>query len=179
MSKRTIIISSVVLLFILLIINLCNGRKFYKTYTGNYITIWNDYIIFEKYKGNKPPQDNYIRVIGRYKGSLKMCFKTNDSLFIWRDFDENSLEIGLNPNKHKLEVFYGYDDKQIFDKKTHHEDSLFKAYYCFDSFPEDGNILFPLFSECIGDSVYIRKYKANPHFYKDFVRSRYDENLNK
>jgi hypothetical protein len=178
--KKTIIpILSVLILAIVL--NSCrySDRKYYKTHTGKVVTIWNDYIIFEKYKGNKPPQDNYIRVLGKFKGSLKMCFKTNDSILIWRDFDENSLEIGFNSNKYKLEVFYGYHDKPMFDRKTHHEDSIFMAYYCFDSFPEDGNILFPLFSECIGDSVYIRLYKASPHFYKDHVMSRYDEALNK
>lgn len=177
MKKHVVLI--IALIFIgLTSCNLFIGKKYYKTYTGKIVTIWDDYIIFEKYKGNKPPQDNYIRVLGKFKGSLKMCFKTNDSILIWRDFDENSLEIGLNSNKYKFEVFYGYGEKQIFDRKTHHEDSLFMAYYCFDSFPEDGNILFPLFSECIGDSVYIRLYKASPHFYKDHVMSRYNENLN-
>ena len=37
--KKTIIISSVVLLFVLAIINSCNGRKFYKTHTENIVTI--------------------------------------------------------------------------------------------------------------------------------------------
>lgn len=95
--KKTIIpILSVLILVIVL--NSCrySGRTFYKTYTGDIVTIWNDYIIFEKYEGKEPPKDNYIKLIGPYKGEVCMFFKTNDSLIIWRSFDENSMEIALS-----------------------------------------------------------------------------------
>lgn len=178
--KKTIIpILSVLILVIVL--NSCrySGRKFYKTYTGDIVTIWDDYIIFEKYEGRKPPKDNYIRVLGTYKGSVSVCFKTNDSIIIWRDYDENSIEIRLNANKYKLEVFYGYHDEPTFNIKTRYQDPLVNAYYDFYSFYEDGDILFPRFIECVGDSVYRRDYKASTRFYKDRVYSRYDEKLNK
>lgn len=180
-SEKTIIITTILVSLLAISLNSCtfSGKRCYKTYTGKYVTIWDDYIIFEKYEERKLPKDNYIRVLGTYKGSVKICFKTNDSIIIWRNYDENSIEIRLNANKYKLEVYYGYHDEPTFKRKTRCQDTLVNAYYDFYSFYEDGNILFPRFSECIGDSVYRRDYKASTHFYKDCVYSRYDERLNK
>lgn len=185
--KIIIILLSILLLFILAtIINkikFYDGKKFYKTYNGDIVTIWDDYIIFEKYVGKEPPKDNYLKMIGPYKGEVCLFFKTNDSLIIWRSFDENSMEIALRQQDYKIEVFYAgsytYEDYKTMRRKTGFKDTLIYKEYQFYSFPEDGNILFPIFRECIGDSVYIRSYKASTHFYKDQVRSRYDENLNK
>lgn len=178
LKKKTSIIVYLFWVIILIItLNSCmfSGKRYYKTYTGKYVTIWNDYIIFEKYEGRKLPKDNYIRVLGTYKGSVKICFKTNDSIIIWRDFDDNSIDIKLNTNKYKLEVYYGYHDEPTFNRKTRCQDPLVNAYYDFYSFYEDGNILFPRFFECVGDTVYRRDYKASTRFYKDRVYYRYDE----
>ncbi len=177
--SKTIILYAAIIIALLVGCTACNSKRCYKTYTGNYVTIWDDYIIFEKYEGRKPPKDNYIRVLGTYKGCVSACFKTNDSIIIWRNFDENSIDIKLNTNKYKLEVYYGYHDEPTFNRKTRCQDPLVIAYYDFYSFYEDGNILFPRFIECVGDSVYRRDYKASTRFYKDRVYSRYDENLNK
>lgn len=80
-------------LVVLLVITLnsCtfSGKRYYKTYTGNYVTIWNDYIIFEKYEGRKHPKDNYIKL--SYKGLTDVFFKNNDSILIYRRGDENEI----------------------------------------------------------------------------------------
>lgn len=180
-KKTSIIIYAFLVTILTITLNSCMffGKRCYKTYTGNYVTIWDDYIIFEKYEGRKPPKDNYIRVLGTYKGCVSVCFKTNDSIIIWRDSDENSIDIKLNTNKYKLEVYYGYHDEPTFNRKTRCQDPLVNAYYDFYSFYEDGNILFPRFFECVGDTVYRRDYKASTRFYKDRINSCYDENLNK
>lgn len=182
--KIIIILLFILLLFILAIIinkiRFYNGKKFYKTYSGNIVTIWDNYIIFEKYDSKEPPKDNYLKMIGPYKGEVCMFFKTNDSLIIWRSFDENSLEIALSQKDYKIEVFYAgsytYEDYKKCRRKTGFKDTLiYKEYQFF----EDHNVLFPIFRECIGDSVYIRRYGGNPRFYKDYMLSRYDEALNK
>lgn len=187
-SRRIIIILLSILLLVILatIINkimFYDGKKFYKTYTGDIVTIWDNYIIFEKYEGKEPPKDNYLKMIGPYKGEVCMFFKANDSLIIWRSFDENSMEIALSQQDYKIEVFYAgsytYEDYKEFRRKTGFKDTLIYKEYQFYSFPEDGNILFPIFRECIGDSVYIRSYKASTRFYKDNVCSRYDAKLNR
>ena len=37
-------------------------RRFYASKMGKYLTIWDDYIIFEKYEGKEPPKENYIKL---------------------------------------------------------------------------------------------------------------------
>ena len=178
--KITTILTSIVLFFMTaIILNSCRhtGKRYYKTYTGKYVTIWDNYIIFEKYKGDEPPKDNYIRVIGQYKGWVTIFFKSNDSIYIWRNFDENSMEIGLNDNVFLVDVYYGNESYKEFKKRASFQDPLVYAKYNFYSFPEDGNILFPILSECIGDSVFTKSYKVNTLFHTDEVFSRYDEEL--
>lgn len=184
-----IIVSIVLTLFILSnyrMQNLC----IYETYKGNYVTIWkNDYIIFEKYEGRKPPKDNYIKLNhdAPYRGDVDVFFKTNDSILIYNrcGFD-NLIDVVFDKNVHKVEVFFATrEDRQEFMRRTSYQDSLVAVEYFFY---EDRGVLWPTFNECVGDSMYIREYPVDrKHFfffmmdlydYNDSVFYRYDERFN-
>ena len=155
------------------------NRKVYTTYTGKYVTIWNDYIIFEKYEGRKHPKDNYIKL--SYKGLTDVFFKNNDSILIYRRGDENSIDVVFS--QYDVEVFYNtWEEMQEFKRRTSFKDTTVNAEYLFY---EDRSVLWPTFNEFIGDSMYSREYPVDrKHFfffmmnlydYNDSVFSRYDE----
>ena len=178
-----IIVSIALTLFILSnyrMQNLC----IYETTKGNYVTIWkNDYIIFEKYESREPPKDNYIKLNHDtpYRGLVDVFFKNNDSILIYRRGFDNSINVVLDTNVYKVEVFYAsWEDN--FKRRTSYQDTLVAAEYFFY---EDRSVLWPTFNECVGDSMYIREYPVDrEHFfffmmdlydYNDSVFSRYDE----
>ena len=155
------------------------NRKVYTTYTGKYVTIWNDYIIFEKYEGRKHPKDNYIKL--SHKDVTDVFFKNNDSILIYRRGDENSIDVVFS--QYNVEVFYNtWDEMQEFKRRTSYKDATVNAEYFFYG---DRSVLWPTFNECIGDSMYIREYPVDRkhswffmmdlYDYNDSVFSRYDE----
>ncbi|MBQ2187297.1 MAG: hypothetical protein II401_01880 [Bacteroidales bacterium] len=179
--KKTAILFIVFIIFIVL--PSCNGhykgRYIYTTPTGKYVTIYDDYIIFEKYEKKKYPEDNYIRIKGYYKGSTTLFFKKDNSIYVNRDH-YNSIEFCFNRPEYKISVFErAVREKNVYYKECSFGDSLAVAEY---SFMDERSHFWPTFKEVVGDSVYMRAYKIDDGFfmknfyeYKDLVVSRYDE----
>lgn len=160
-------------------------RRFYTSITGKYLTIWDDYIIFEKYEDKYLPQENYIKLNHDtpYRGLVDVFFKTNDSILIYRDGFVNSIEVAFDKNVYKVEVFYATrEDREEFKRRTSYHDTRISIEY---SIYDDRNVLWPTFTEFTNDSMYIREYPVDKrHFfffmmnlydYNDSVFSRYDE----
>ena len=183
-SKSTIILTAI----ISVLLGGCtriNSKHYYKTYTGNYVTIWDDYIIFEKYESKEPPKENYIKLNhdNPYRGLVDVFFKKNDSILIYRHGFENSIDVVFDPDVYKVEVFYAtWEDREEFKRRTSYHDTLISIEY---SVYENRSVLWPTFTEFTNDSMYIREYPVdNKHFffftmdlydYNDSVFSRYDE----
>lgn len=174
-----IFIAIMVLIFVTISSCHVQNRQTYTTYTGKYVTIWGNYIIFEKYDGQKPPKDNYIKL--SYKGLTDVFFKNNDSILIYRRGDENSIDVVFS--QYDVEVFYNtWEEMQEFKRRTSFKDTTVNAEYFFS---EDRSVLWPTFNEFIGDSMYIREYPVDRkhswffmmdlYDYNDSVFSRYDE----
>ncbi len=151
-----------------------SNRKFYKTHTGKVITVLDNYIILEKYKGKKPPKNNYIKLFGDYGGGdIRLFFKENDSILIFRRGDENSIDIVLDQNKYNIKTFYNtWEEIQEFKKKISFSDPHVKYEFSYSSYDKYVTV-----SECMDDVVYIRHYGCPP-FYHESVYSRYDQELN-
>lgn len=160
-------------------------RRFYTSKMGKYLTIWDDFIIFEKYEGKEPPKENYIKLNHDtpYRGLVDVFFKKNDSILIYRHGFENSIDVVFNQDVYKFEVFYAtWEDREEFKRRTSYHDTLISIEY---SVYENRSVLWPTFTEFIGDSMYIREYPVDrKHFfffmmdlygYNDSVFSRYDE----
>ena len=169
------IITSIMMVSLLTItINSCKhyDRKFYKTHSGKIVTIWDDYIIFEKYEKNERPKNNYILQKEQYKdGDVRLVVKNNDSIIIFRRCDKNSLDVVFIQPEFKVEIYGNtWDELQTFKKRTSFSDSLVNCefFYC----PYDKIVTI---SECIGDSVYTRDYGEWPEFYKEYVSYSYDK----
>lgn len=180
MFKLFIFITTSIMMVSLITITIISckhyDRKFYKTHSGKIVTIWNDYIIFEKYKSNEPPKNNYILQKGQYRdGDVRLVVKNNDSIIIFRRCSKDSLDVVFTDPDYKVEIYGNtWNDYQEFKKRTSYSDPLinYEFFYC----PYDRIVTI---SECIGDSVYTRDYGEWPGFYKEYVRSRYDKALNK
>lgn len=181
-NKKTVLITWIILT-IVVVLPCCNGHykgKFiYTTPTGNYVTIYDDYIIFEKYEKKKYPKDNYIRINGYYKGGITLFFKKNSTIYIDKIYD-NSIEFCINQPDYTVSV-YGSDflNNNTYSQECSFADSLALAEY---SFWDERSHFWPVFREVVGDSVYIRTYKIDHsvliksyYDYKDTVVSRYTE----
>ena len=178
LSKITILLAAITMLSLVG----CTGifsKHYYETYTGKTITIWNDYIIFEKYEGRKHPKDNYIKL--SHKDVTDVFFKNNDSILIYRRGDENSIDVVFS--QYDVEVFYNtWEEMQEFKRRTSYKDTTVNAEYFFYG---DRSVIWPTFNEFIGDSMYIREYPVDRkhswffmmdlYCYNDSVFSRYDE----
>ena len=162
-------------------------RRFYTSKMGKYLTIWDDYIIFEKYEGKELPKENYIKLNHDtpYRGLVDVFFKKNDSILIYRDGFENSIDVVFDQNVYKVEVFYDtWEDIQDFKRRTSYKDTLVISEYFIH---EGRGELWPAFVEFIGDSMYIRDYPVDrKHFFfftmdlyhhTDSVFSRYDDSF--
>lgn len=152
---------------------------------GKDLTIWDDYIIFDKYESKEPPKENYIKLNhdNPYRGLVDVFFKKNDSILIYRHGFENSIDVVFDPDVYKVEVFYAtWEDREEFKRRTSYHDTLISFEY---SVYENRSVLWPTFTEFTNDSMYIREYPVdNKHFfffmmdlyhYTDSVFSRYDE----
>lgn len=179
-SKITILFAAIIMVLLVSCVYR-PSKRYFETHSGKTITVLKDfdYIIFEKYEGNEPPKDNFIRLNGQYKTQVRMFFKSNDSVIFLRRGDENTLEIGLDTCKYKIEV-YGNTCKDIeeFWERTSYLNPLiiseFSVYPIYDLNFKTRVVI----SEYIGDSVYIRHfYGANPHHYFEDVFYRYDDTL--
>lgn len=174
-SGKPMIITSIALISMFAIAFLScknSDRKFYKTHSGKVVTIWNDYIIFEKYEGKEPPKNKYILQKGQYHDSdIDLVFKDNDSIIIFRRIGKDSIDIVFSQPDYKLEIYNNtWEEFKEFEKRTSFSDTLviFELNYC----PNDKIVMI---SECIGELVYTRDYGRWPRFYKEYVHSRYDE----
>lgn len=179
-NSRKVIVTTFAFLVVIFTTSFCactfSGKRCYKTYTGNYVTIWEDYIILEKFERNEPPKNNYILQKGQYRdGDVRLVVKNNDSIIIFRRCSKDSLDVVFTDPDYKVEIYGNtWNDYQEFKKRTSYSDPLinYEFFYC----PYDRIVTI---SECIGDSVYTRDYGEWPGFYKEHVRSRYDKALNK
>ncbi len=181
----TIIITIVFIPFLFHFLPMQNN-SIYTTYTGKFITIWKDnYIVFDKFESRLPPKENYIKLNynNSYRGLVDVVFKKNDSILIYREAFDNSIEVAFDKNIYNVEVFYdAWDNIQEFKRRTSYKDTLVVSEYFFH---ENRGVLWPGFIECIGDSMYIRDYPVDrEHFFffnmdlfhhTDSVFSRYDE----
>lgn len=172
-SKITIIISASLVLILAIALNSCrySDRKFYKTHTGNVVTIWDGYVIFEKYTGKETPKNNYIRL--KDMGGVSLFFKKNDSIIVFKRSGKNTVDIGFNKPDYKY-VIYGntWNEYQEFQRTVAFSDTLITfglSYYPYDKIVT--------ISECIDETVYTRDYGRWPIFYKEFVYSRYDKSF--
>ncbi|MBR4836984.1 MAG: hypothetical protein IK004_00915 [Bacteroidales bacterium] len=172
LSKITILFAAIISVLLVSCIGR-NSKQYYKTPTGKVITKYGDYFIFEKYKGYSHPQSNYIK-INPYS-NVSMFFKSNDSIIILRRGDENSLEIGLNRDKYKIEVYCNeIDDIHEFQRRSSFADSLAILEFDYTPMHELFDRYYITVRECVGDKVYTRFFRNNPHNYKVYERSRYD-----
>lgn len=171
---KKIIISVLSVLILAITLNSCrySDRKFYKTHTGKVVTIWNDYVIFEKYKGKETPKNNYMRL--KDLGDVSLFFKKNDSIIVFKRSGENTVDIVFNEPDYKYEVYGNtWEEYQEFKRRVSFSDTLITfglSYYPYDKIVT--------ISECIGEIVYTRDYGRWPVLYKETVYSRYDEALN-
>lgn len=147
----------------------------YTTPSGKYVTVWRDkYIIFDKYDGHKAPKENYIQIARGYY-TLYVCFKDDNSIYIWSTKD--NLNYHFDENYH-INTYIGYgESRELFQKETSYDDSLVFAKYYFDNYDRPA----PILTEIVGDSLYQRRYFVSFNFiikptcrYKDYVFSRYD-----
>ena len=181
-SNKKKALFSWIILIVLVVLSSCKhykGRYIYTTPTGKQVTVYDDYIIFEKYEKIKYPKENYIRINGYYKGGVTLFFKRNHTIAIDRIYD-NSIEFCINTPEYIVSVYKpDYLDNNGYYKECSFADSLAVAEY---SFWDERSHFWPVFREVVGDSVYIRTYKMDHSFfmknfydYKDTVVSRYTE----
>lgn len=171
-SKTIILLAAIISVLLVSCIGR-NSKQYYKSHSGKVITVWGDYVIFEKYKGKLPPKNNYIQMhYKQYQPDFDVVFKRNDSVIIYSSrLDE--LDINFDQNEYLVEVF-GNGYFQEYKKRSAFSDTLvtlhFHNYPMYDLFDK---IWIEIF-ECDGDSVYKRFYRNNTHNYKDYVFSRYE-----
>ena len=149
----------------------CTGRNtkhYYETYTGKVITVWKDYIIFEKYEGNNPPETNYIQINHWYK-EAEVFFKDGDTILVFSTYQPEILDANFDTNKYHVEI-YGNDINDInkYFQKTSYSDPSSQILY---SFGTNRHCLEPRFFEMIGDSVYMKAYNVS----SDIIFAKYNE----
>ena len=152
-----------------------NSKRYYETPTGKTITVWGNYIIFEKYQGKLPPKDNYIKILNWYSSGY-CFFKSNDSIIIYKP-RENSFEIGFHQND-KIEV-YDYTNIDKFINRTSFKDHLASSQFSYFPMHDLGmDQSWITICEFIEDSVYIRRRGLRSRSMNcDYVLSRNDERL--
>lgn len=158
-------------------------RHIFTSQTGNHVTIWDDYIIFEKYEEKDYPNENYIKLYHdtRYKGCLHVFFKKDNTIIVLRQSND-SIALGFNPQKYNIEILNGWENWPHYYDLCSMDDTLAVADYYFH---EWRGALWPTFFEIIGDSVYVTNYHDKGHFLfriaikGDTVVSRYDKIIDK
>lgn len=184
LSKITILLAAIIMVSLVSCTHTGNDtRHFYTTYTGKHVTIWEDYIIFEKYEEKDYPKANYIKLYHdtRYKGCLHVFFKKDNTIVVLRQSND-SIEVGFSPQKYNIETLHGWGNWPHYYDICSMDDTLTIADYYFH---EWRGALWPTFFEVVGDSVYVTNYHDKGDFLfriaikGDTAISRYDTILNK
>ena len=168
------------------VITSCNSskrdtRQYFTTYTDKYVTVCDDYIIFEKYDGNIPPTSDFIRIDGDYK-AMEVCFKSNDTIVIFSRSNLESFDVKFDTNKYYIEIYGNTreDYKKFYQRSSYADPSTIVLY----SLGTTRHRLEPRFFEIMGDSVYMKAYNVSgdilstDYEIKNSVFSRYDERYN-
>lgn len=174
-SKITILFAAIIMV-LLVSCTSRNSKRYYESHTGKVITVWGNYVIFEKYKGKLPPKDNYIKILNVYADAC-CFFKSNDSIIIYRP-DDNSLEIGFHHND-KIAI-YEYENLHEFAKRASFSDPLATLEFSYTPMHDLGmDESWITICECVEDSVYIKRrvLRSLNLSNKEVVYSRYDEIL--
>lgn len=187
MKKRILIkeIFSFALFTLIIFLSSCSSNKdnryYYTTHTGKCITTLGNYIIFEKYDGNLPPETNYIYINNWYKDA-EVCFKSGDSIVIFTRAKPEIFDFNFDTSKYHIDIYgNSIKDLRAFYQRSSFADSTVKAIY---SFKTNRHCLEPSFFEVLGDSVYIKTYNVSSDFIfvkyniKNSVFSRFTKRYN-
>lgn len=185
--KTKIIRTSVLLLLTIVFLINCaktdyNTKRYYTTQTGKCVTIWDNFIVFEKYEEKQPPKENYIKLNHNtpYIGCTHVFFKQGNKIVVLRQSND-SVEVVFD-SKYNIETLHGWGNWPHYYDICSMDDTLAIADYYFH---EWRGALWPTFFEAVGDSVYVTNYHDKGNFLfrivirEDTVVSRYDECLTK
>lgn len=159
MKKRTCYFLITILLIGLLTISFIffvkENRDFIATKGGTIITLWDNYIIFEDYRGISPPKHNYIKTskVNADYGYVTVIRKKNSSIVVLTD--RTTVEVNL-PNICQVDILKPCGDTILV--KNIYSDKLIDL--IVDCYAYRGRYI-PIITEYARDSVITTEFEPN------------------
>lgn len=121
---------------------------------GTSITLWNNYIIFEKFKGFSPPRRNYIKTskVQADYGYITVIRKKDSSIVMITD--RSTVEVNL-PNIDQVVILKG--DVATQTEKIYSDKSIDLILDCY---AHRGNFV-PKITEYVHDSIITTEFEPN------------------
>lgn len=157
--KNKWFIIAVIVFLILIILKFTGERRFYTSfYTDRTITVWKNYVIFEKYDGSLPPKDNYIKLRLKRDGVIYVFFKKDNTVTIW---SESGRPIKTKFDKHgyNVQIYYCSDNLSKYYDECKYSDSL--AIVEYELKDRRGGLKL-MMNEIATDTVRVSHYEINP-----------------
>ncbi len=159
-KKRTKILLIILCCIMFFAVYKYEKREFCVATKGTTITLWHNYVIFEKYKGLFPPKDKYI-FSPRRKASLYVRFQKDGSIRIWQSwfcdiniYSQRCIICNREEINH-LDIYTGFGSYEDARLKFSRYDSLLDVEFYLRPFRSRW---WPTIVEYKGDSVYYTDY---------------------
>ena len=148
-----------VIVFLILIILIFTGeRRFYTSfYTDRTITVWNNYVIFEKYDGQLPPKGNYIKLRHKRDGEVCVFFKQDNTVTIWSE-SRWPIKTKFDKNDYDVHIYYGSDNYNKYSDECKYTDSLAVVEY---ELKNRHGYLKLMMNEIATDTIRVSHYEIN------------------
>lgn len=157
--KNKWFIIAVVLFLVLLIFKSVEKRRFYTSfYTDRTITIWKNYVVFEKYDGSLPPKDNFIKFKLKRDDKINVFFKKDKTVNIWSKSGK-PIKTRFDNNDYEVNIYYGSDSFNKYCDVCKYIDSLAIVEYEFND--RRGGLQI-MMNEIATDTVRVTHYEINP-----------------
>ena len=131
-------------------------------HSNQVVTIWNRYIIFEKYEGLLPPKDNYIKIRKNKDLHYNVFFKSDNTVTIW-SASNKTIKARFDKKGYDIKIYYGYDNAHPFYNDCQYSDLLAVAEYeYYYEHIRDLSWKHLKINEILNDSVISFKYEITP-----------------
>ena len=131
-------------------------------YSNQVVTIWNRYIIFEKYEGLLPPKDNYIKIRKNKDLHYNVFFKSDNTVTIW-SASNKTIKAKFDKKGYDIKIYYGYDNARLYYDDCQYSGLLaVTEYEYYYEHIRDLSWKHLEINEILNDSVISFKYEITP-----------------
>ena len=156
MKKRYLTYIAICALIIIVLIGLnCiffgKPKQYTSFFTDQTVSLWKNYVIFEKYDGRMAPKDNFIKLGNSLSNHICVFFKTDNTITIWSE-SEKQIETNFDKEFYDVKIYYGSDNINKYHNDCKYSDPLAVVEYKIKTY-----LVEPVISinEFTADSVYV------------------------